>query len=169
MLQKTRINHQIRAKEVRVISESGESLGVYPLSDALKVAFDHGLDLVEVSPVAQPPVCKLINYDKFRYQQKKLLALQRKNAKKVEVKTIRLSLRISEHDLGIKAKQANGFLEDGDMVKVEIRMRGRELAMPGYAFDRIKAFTESLTTPNRLEVPPKRMGNTVAAVYAPVK
>jgi len=169
MLPKTRINQQIRAQTVRVIDDSGGQIGVMPLTEALALATERELDLVEVSPMANPPVCKLIDYDKFRYQQKKLEALKKKNAKRVEVKTIRLSLRISPHDLEIKAKKANEFLLDGDMVKVEVKMRGREQAQPMFAFEQIKNFKAHLTNPHKEEVPPKKMGNTVSATYSPTK
>src|SRR5262245_26395275 len=99
-----------------------------PLSQALTLANEHGLDLVEVSPLAQPPVCKLIDVAKIRYQQKKLEQQQKKNAKKTEVKTIWISMRIGDHDMQIKAKKVEEFLSDGDLVKIELRMRGREQA-----------------------------------------
>ena len=123
-MQKTRINHQIQAGEVRVVNEDGEQLGLMPLSEALKLSSEHGLDVVEVSPNAKQPVVKLIDFAKFRYQQKKAEQLQRKKTKKVEVKTVRLSVRISEHDLDTKAKQTNGFLKDGDLVEVELTQAG---------------------------------------------
>ncbi len=168
-MQKTRINHQIQAREVRLVNEDGEQVGVYSLSEALKLATEHGLDLVEVSPNANPPVAKLIDYAKFRYQQKKAEQLQKKKAKKVEVKTIRLSVRISEHDLDTKAKQADGFLEDGDLVRVELRMKGREQAFLDIAEKQVKNFHSKITVPSRIEVPIKRMGNTMGMTLAPSK
>lgn len=167
-MQKTRINHQIQAREVRVVTEDGEQLGIMSLSQALGLAGEHGLDLVEVSPNAQPPVVKLIDFAKYRYQQKKLEQQQRKNAKKVEVKTVRLSVRISEHDLAIKAKQADSFLEDGNLVRVELRMRGREQAFADLGAKQIENFRTKLTCVHRIEVPIKKMGNTFTATFAPV-
>lgn len=164
-----RINHQIRAPEIRVISDAGEMVGIMSVSDALRLAEEQGLDLVEISPQAKPPVCKLIAYDKFKYQQKKLEQAQKKKAKKVEVKTIRLSARIGEHDVATKAKQADGFLEDGDLIKVELRMRGREQAFGQLAEEQIKKFQAMLTKPYRVEVPQKRMGNTISLTLAPSK
>lgn len=168
-MQKTRINHQIQAAEVRLVTEDGEQLGVMALSAALKLADEHGLDLVEVSPNAKPPVAKLIDFAKFRYQQKKAEQQQKKKAKKVEIKTIRLSVRISEHDLLTKAKQADGFLEEGNLVRVELRMRGREQAFANLAESQVKNFETRLVQPHRTEVPLKRMGHSLSATYAPNK
>lgn len=166
---KTRFNHQITAPEVRVITAEGEQLGIFKIGDALNLAQEHGLDLVEISPNAKPPVVKLIGYDKFRYQQKKLEQQQKKNAKKVEVKTIRLSAKIADHDITTKARQADGFLTSGDLVKVELRMRGREQAFVNIAEAQIKLFRDKLTVPYRVEVPPKRMGGTLNMTLAPSK
>ena len=166
---KTRINHQIKAAEVRVVSENGEQIGVMRLSEALVLANEHGLDLVEVSPLANPPVCKLIDFAKFRYQQKKLEQQQKKNAKKVELKTIWISMRISEHDMQIKANKVMEFLKDGDVVKVELRMRGREQAYGDIGRQNLEKFLTQLTSPYRVEVPLKRMGGTWSVTVAPTK
>lgn len=168
-MQQTRVNQQIQAPEVRVISETGEQIGVFKLSEALALAEEHGLDLVEISPQAKPPVTKLIQYDKFRYQQKKQEQQQKKRTKKVEVKTVRLSVRIGQHDLQTKARHTDGFLQDGDMIKIELRMRGREQAFVDLAEKQMKAFQELLTVPYRVEVPVKRMGNTLSMTIAPGK
>jgi translation initiation factor IF-3 len=168
-LQKTRINHQIQAKELRLVNEDGEQIGVFSLSEALKLATEHGLDLVEVSPHANPPVAKVIDFAKYRYQQQKVEQQQKKKAKKVELKTIRLSVRISEHDLDTKAKQTDGFLSDGDLVRVELRMRGREQAFLDLAEKQVKNFHSKVTVPNRIEVPIKRMGNTMSMTLASAK
>ncbi len=139
------------------------------LSEALNLAEEHGLDLVEISPMAKPPVTKLIAYDKFRYQQKKMEQAQKKKVKKIEVKTIRLSPRIGTHDLQVKAKQADKFLTDGDLIRVELRMRGREQAYVNLAEEQIKNFQTLLTQTYRVEVPAKRMGNTIGMTLAPAK
>ena len=166
-MQKTRLNHQIQATEVRAINEEGQQVGVMSLSDAINLATEHGSDVVEISPNAKPPVVKLISYDKFKYQQKKLEQQQKKNAKKVEVKTLRLSTRISSHDMQIKAKKADEFLTDGDLVRVELRMRGREQAFLDVAEKQIVAFRAALTVPYRVEVEAKKMGNTLTLTIAP--
>lgn len=168
-MQKTRINRQITAQEIRLLNDAGEQLGLFPVAEALKLAEEHGLDLVEISPNAQPPVVKLISYDKFKYQQKKLEQQQKKKVKKVEVKTIRLSAKIATHDLQTKAKRADEFLTDGDWVKLELRMRGREQAFVDVAFGQLESFKQSLTAPYRVEVQPKRAGHTISLTLAPAK
>jgi translation initiation factor IF-3 len=168
-LQRYKLNHQISAPEVRVINEAGEQIGILKLSEALALSEEHGLDLVEISPGAKPPVVKLIGYDKFRYQQKKMEQEQKKKAKKIEVKTIRLSPRIGQHDMEFRAKQTNEFLTDGDLVRVELRMRGREQAYANLAEQQIKTFQTLLTVPFRIEVPVKRMGPTLSMTLAPHK
>ncbi len=166
-MQTTRVNHQITAPELRLLNDEGEQLGVMSLSEALKLAEEHGLDLVEISPQARPPVVKLISYDKFKYQQKKLEQQQKKKVKKVEVKTVRLSAKIATHDILTKARKADEFLTDGDWVKLELRMRGREQAFLDVAQQQIEAFRQALTVPYRVEVEAKKMGNTLSMIIAP--
>lgn len=168
-MQQNRINHQIQATEIRLLNDEGQQLGVFSLQEALKLAEEHGLDLVEISPQARPPVVKLISFDKYKYQQKKLEQQQKKKVKKVEVKTVRLSAKIATHDIQTKARQADGFLGGGDWVKVELRMRGREQAFQDVAQNQIKLFREALTVPYRVEIEPKKMGNTLSMTIAPTK
>lgn len=156
-LLKTRVNNQIRVPEVRVIDEDGKQLGIMTTPQALILAEEQGLDLVEVSPNAQPPVAKLVNFDKFRYHQKKLEQQQKKKLKKIDVKGVRLSLRISEHDLGIKAKKSMEFLSEGHKVKVDLLMRGREQAHPEMGFEVIKKFLAFIPE-HSVEVPAKKTG-----------
>jgi translation initiation factor IF-3 len=166
-LLKTRVNHQITAREVRVINEEGQQIGIMPIGQALTLANENGLDLVEVSPQARPPVTKLIDVAKFRYQQKKMEQMQKKKAKKTEVKTIWISMRISEHDMEVKAKKVSEFLGDGDLVKIELRMRGREQAFGDLAHKQLQTFLKFIALPYRTEVPAKRMGGTVSTIVAP--
>ncbi len=166
---KAKVNHQIRASEVRVINEDGEQIGVMKLSQALNLAQENGLDVVEVSPMAQPPVVKLIDFAKFKYQQKKLEQQQKKKTKKTEVKTIWISVRISEHDMQIKAKKVEEFLTDGDLVKIELRMRGREQAYGELGHKQLQTFLNYIKQPVRTEVPVKRMGGTWSVTIAPSK
>ena len=166
-MQTFRVNHQITAPELRLLNEEGQQLGVMPLTEALKLADEHGLDLVEISPQAKPPVVKLITYDKFKYQQKKLEQQQKKKVKKVEVKTVRLSAKIATHDIQTKARKADEFLTDSDWVKVELRMRGREQAFLEVAEKQIQAFRAALTVPYRVEIEPRKMGNTLTMTIAP--
>lgn len=142
-------------------------IGVMKTSDALQMALDRGVDLVEVSPQAHPPVVKLLDYDKYRYQQEKQAQEAKKKVKKVTVKGIRLSVRIGQHDLDFKAKQANDFIAEGNKVKLDVQMRGREQAHPELAFDLIKKFPTLLTVPHIIESGPSRMGGTVSLILAP--
>ena len=139
------------------------------MREALKLAEDHGLDLVEVSPGAKPPVVKLISFDKYKYQQKKQEQQQKKKVKKVEVKTIRLTVKIASHDIATKAKRADEFLGEGDWVKLELRMKGREQAFVDIAAKQLETFKQTLTAPYRIEVPFKRAGNTISMTLAPGK
>lgn len=166
---KTRINHQIKAQSVRVVNEVAEQIGVMTLSQALQLAHDNGLDLVEVSPNANPPVVKLIDFAKWKYQQKKMEQQQKKNVKKTEVKTIWISMRISDHDMDIKAKKINEFLSNGDLVKIELRMRGREQAYGELGRQNLMKFLGFVTHPHKIEVPIKRMGGTFSLTVVPAK
>ncbi len=166
---KTRLNHQIKAPTLRVVNEEGQQVGVMKTSEALALALEHGLDLVEVSPLANPPVAKLIDFAKFKYQQQKIEQLQKKKAKKTEVKTIWLSVRISEHDMKIKANKVSEFLVDGDLVRIELRMRGREQAHGDLGRSQLQNFLTFVSAPHRIEVPTKRMGGTWSLTLAPTK
>ena len=119
--------------------------------------------------MANPPVAKLIDFAKYKYQQKKLEQQQKKNAKKTEVKTIWISMRISEHDMEIKANKVTEFLTDGDLVKIELRMRGREQAFGDLGRQNLEKFLTFIKTPYRIEVPLKRMGGTWSLTVAPAK
>jgi translation initiation factor IF-3 len=131
------------------------------------LALDRQVDLVEISPNANPPVVKLLDYDKYRYQQEKLAQQSKKKVKKVSVKGIRLSVRIGVHDLEFKAKKTNEFISEGNKVKVDVVMRGREQAHPNLAFELINKFLQSLTVLYTKESGPTRMGNTVSTIIGP--
>lgn len=124
----TRLNEAIRAPELRVIEEDGQQLGVLTRSEALRAAEERGLDLVEISPEAQPPVAKIVDWGKYNYQRTKQLQKQRRTSKTLDVKQIRFGLKISDHDLGVKLKKVDEFLEEGHKVKITIFYRGREMA-----------------------------------------
>ncbi len=160
---KTRVNHQIRVPQVRVIDEDGTQLGIMTTSEALALAEEQGLDLVEVSPNAQPPVTKLVNFDKYRYHQKKLEQAQKKKLKKVDVKGVRLSLRISEHDMETKARKAIEFLGEGHKVKIDLLMRGREQAHPEMGFEVVKKFLAFIPD-HSVEVPVKKQGPFISVL-----
>lgn len=123
-----RLNEAIRANQLRVIDSNGKQVGVYARTEALQIARDQGLDLVEISPDANPPVVKIVDWGKFNYQRTKQLQKNRKNAKTQEVKQMRFGLKIGEHDLDVKLNKINKFLEAGNKVKISIFFRGRELA-----------------------------------------
>ena len=121
------INEEIRDREVRLIDENGEQLGVMPTQKALELAEERGLDLAKIQPQAKPPVCKLLDYDKYRYEQSRRERENRKNQRVVAIKEVQLSATIEENDVLTKAKMALKFLQDGDKVKVSIRFRGRQI------------------------------------------
>ena len=135
-------NEEIKFKEVRVINSAGSQLGVLPIEKAIEAAYAQDLDLVNISPNAQPPVCKIMDYGKYRFEQAKREKEQRKNQKVVEVKEIRLGLSIDVHDFETKGKHARRFLEDGNKVKVSIRFRGRELGHPEIGLETMSRFAD---------------------------
>lgn len=139
------------------------------LSAALALAQEHGLDLIEIAPLANPPVCKIMDLAKFKYQQKKAETEAKKKAKKTQNKTIWLTMRISQHDMAVKAKKVEEFLQAGDTVKIELRMRGREQAFPDLAKTQLDNFLKLLTHPYRVDAPLKRMGGTFSLIIAPNK
>ena len=146
------INYQIRAKEVRVIDETGKQLGIMPLFQALQIAKERKLDLIQVTEKVMPPVCKLGDFGKYLYQQQKK-EKSTKHQKGGEIKGIRLSFGISEHDLEVRANLAEKFLKKGDKVKIEMQLRGREKSHQDFAREKIKKFIEILEklTPIKVE------------------
>ncbi|MBI4434195.1 translation initiation factor IF-3 [Candidatus Uhrbacteria bacterium] len=139
-----RVNERIRVPEVQVIDEQGENLGALPTAQALATARERGFDLIEVNPKAQPPICKFLDYKQFKYEQEKARRLQKAHAKKVEVKGVRLSLRIGEHDRNLRLEKAKEFFDEGNRVAVEIILRGRERAHGAMARDVIQQFVNDL-------------------------
>lgn len=138
------INEQIRDKEVRLVGEDGEQLGIMPAKDALKIAREANLDLVKIAPAAKPPVCKIIDYGKYKYELTRKEKEAKKKQKTTEVKVIRFSPNIDENDLNTKANQARKFISRGDKVKVELRFRGREMAHLGMNKQILDRFVERL-------------------------
>jgi translation initiation factor IF-3 len=136
------VNNQIRSREVRVIDETGQQLGVINLGDALQKSRERNLDLIQVTEKIEPPVCKIMDYGKYLYQQKK----KEKGVKPRggEIKGIRLSFNISEHDMETRARQAEKFLKEGDKVRIEVRLRGREKALGDHAKKKVSKFLEIL-------------------------
>lgn len=146
------MNERIHAPEVRVIDENGQALGVISTEKAIQLAQERELDLVEVSPKAEPPVCKILDYGQFKYQKEKEARKQKAQAKEVELKVIRLSVRIGEHDLEVRQNQAAKFLDRGDKVKIELPMRGREKAHKDVAEEVMKTFLAGLSAHYQLRV-----------------
>ena len=165
-MNKTRINEDIRATEVRLIGPEGQ-LGIKPLSEALQIAGDLGLDLVEVSPDAKPPVCKIMDYSKYRFEQAKREKEARKNQHVVEIKEIRLSLNIDKHDFETKVNHAKRFLTDGNKVKVSIRFRGREMAHPENGLVIMSNFAEACQDFCTIEKSAKLEGRSMMMFLAP--
>ncbi len=162
-----RMNEEIRAREVRVVGEDGEQLGLMSNRDALQLAIEKDLDLVEIAPTAKPPVCKIMDYGKFRYEQQKRDKEARKKQKTFDIKEVKLRPGIEEHDFNVKFKNAVRFLEDGDKVKVTIMFRGRELSHPelGEALlDRMAAQLEEMVV---VEKKPKLEGKNMTMIVAP--
>ena len=155
------INERIRDREVRLVSESGEQLGIMPSREALKLAREADLDLVKIAPNAKPPVCKIIDYGKYRYE----LARKEKEAKKkqktMEVKEVRLSPNIDTNDLNTKANQARKFITKGDKVKVTLRFRGREMAHVNYSKQILDSFYERLEDIAVVDKNPKMEGRSM--------
>lgn len=155
------INERIRDREVRVIGEDGEQLGVMSSRDALKLAKEAELDLVKVAPGAKPPVCKIIDYGKYRYELARKEKEARKKQKTMEVKEIRLSPNIDQNDLNTKANQARKFLTKGDKVKVTLRFRGREMAHVNYSKQILDSFYEKLEDVANVDKPAKMEGRSM--------
>ncbi len=155
------INEQIRDKEVRVIGEDGEQLGVMPTKEAQKLADDAGLDLVKIAPTAKPPVCKIVDYGKYRYEQARKEKEAKKKQKTVEIKEIRLSPNIDTNDLNTKMNAARKFLSKGDKVKVTLRFRGREMAHMANSKHILDDFAENLSDVATLEKAPKVEGRSM--------
>ena len=164
-----RINHRIRVPQVRVVSNEGEMLGVLETSDALRRAREAGLDLVEVNPKAFPPVCKIMDFGKFKYEEKKRQAEARKRQSTVELKEIKLRPKTDDHDIEVKVKHILRFLAEGDKVKVTCRFRGREITHPEMAERQLRDVVQRVAGQATVEAEPKMEGRTMTIVLAPPK
>ncbi len=163
------INEKIRDREVRVIDEEGNQLGIMSAKDAQKIAREKELDLVKIAPQAKPPVCKIIDFGKFRYEQAKKDKEARKKQNIISVKEVRLSPNIEQHDINTKTKQAIKFLSNGDRVKVSVRFRGREMAHTYKGRDILMAFAKSLGDIAEVERNPKMEGRSMIMFLTPKK
>lgn len=163
------INEEIKAPEVRLIGEDGGQLGVVPIAEALQKAEEASLDLVLIAPTAQPPVCKIIDYGKFRYEAARKEKDAKKKQKTVEVKEVRLSPNIDENDLNTKVGSARKFLEKGNKVKVSLRFRGREIARMASSKHILDEFAEKLADISTIDKPSKAEGRSLVMFLTPKK
>jgi translation initiation factor IF-3 len=162
-----RVNQQIRVREVRVIDEEGAQLGIQTIQDALRLAYERGLDLVEVAPNAVPPVCRLLDFGKYQYERQKKEREARKAQKVIEIKEIRLRPRTGEHDLDTKVRQALSFLDDGSKVKVTVRFRGREISHPEIAREQLDEFATKVGSAAVIESSPLMEGKNLFMLLSP--
>ncbi|MDY6084680.1 MAG: translation initiation factor IF-3 [Dialister sp.] len=161
------INEAIRAREVRVVSDTNEQLGIMSLRDAIGLAQDKDLDLVEVAPNGRPPVCRIMNYGKYRYEQQKREKEAKKKQKVFQIKEVKLRPNIDDHDFYVKLKNAQRFLKDGNKVKVTIMFRGREMSHPELGRDVLERVAKELADTIVREKPPKLEGRNMTMVIAP--
>lgn len=162
-----RINEEIRAREVRVITADGEALGIMSGRDAYQLAQEKHMDLVEIAPTAKPPVCKIMDYGKFRYEQQKREKEARKKQKTFDIKEVKLRPGIEDHDFNVKLKNAIRFLEDGDKVKATIMFRGRELSHPELSEVLLNKMAQQLKDIAVVERVPKLEGKNMIMIVAP--
>lgn len=162
-----RINREIRVREVQLIGEDGQNRGVVAIFDALAMAEEAGLDLVEIAPNSVPPVCKILDYGKFKYQSQKKAAEARKNQKTVEVKEIKMRPNIDSHDYEVKMKAMKRFFEEGDKVKVTLRFRGREMAHQDLGLKLLFKVRDEVTEFAKVEMDPSLEGRQMIMILAP--
>ena len=169
IVKELRVNQMIRGKEVRLVGEKGEQLGVMPLYQARDIAEKNGLDLVEVAPSANPPVARVMNFGKFLYEKEKKEREARKAQTKIEIKEIQLRPKTTDHHKGFKVRDARGWLEHGMKVRVTIRFRGREITYPEIALEDLREIAEELTDVADVEQAPKLEGRSMFMMLAPKK
>lgn len=165
--QQHQINEAIRAREIRLIGANGEQLGIVPLRDALRQAQEQNLDLVNIAPQAKPPVCRIMDYGKFRYEQSKREKEARKNQKIIQIKEVRLSPSIEEHDVQTKLKNVKKFLQNGDKVKLSIRFRGREITHQEIGRKVLNRMSQEVKDISDIERQPKLEGRQMIMILTP--
>jgi len=161
------INEEIRDKELRIIGDDGAQLGIMSATQALEIATEKNLDLVKIAPQATPPVCKIMDYGKYRFEQAKREKEARKKQHTVDVKEIKLSLNIDTHDFNTKLRHAQKFFAHGDKVKVSIRFRGREMGHAEYGYDTMQRFAQACQEVANIEKPAKLEGRQMLMFLAP--
>lgn len=164
---RTRINNNIRVKEVRVIDPDGNQVGIIPTYKALAIAGDFGLDLVEVSPNASPPVCKIMDYGRYKYEQTKKLQEAKKKQSTFQIKEIKVRPKTGEHDIQVKLNHINRFIEKKDKVKVTVIFRGREITLSDRGRELLAYIAQQAADYANIEQPPKMEGRTMTMVLAP--
>jgi translation initiation factor IF-3 len=164
-----RINDRIRAREIRVIDENGEQMGILPPFEALKIARERGLDLVEVSPNAVPPVCRIQDYGRYLYEKEKSERAARKKQKVITIKEVKFSVTVDEHDYQTKKNQAVRFLHEGDKVKASLRFRGRQMAHRELGYAIINRLIQDIGDSGIVEFMPRMEGTILHAIVAPSK
>ncbi|WP_343036328.1 translation initiation factor IF-3 [Thermosulfurimonas marina] len=164
-----RINEQIRAREVRLIGPDGKQIGIVPLREALARAEEYGLDLVEVAPQASPPVCKIMDYGQFLYQEAKKAKEAKKRQSQVELKEIKVRPKTEEHDLQTKIRHIRRFLEDNNKVKIRVFFRGREIVHPELAQKVLQKIQEAVKDLGQVEMAPRMEGRQMIMILAPLK
>lgn len=162
-----RVNDQIRANKVRLIDNEGEQIGIKGFEDAIIMAQDRGYDLVEVAPQADPPVCKIMDYGKYKYEQAKKRQKQKKNQNVMKVKEVQMGVKIQDHDFNVKLKQARRFLNDKNKVKVRIRFRGREMVHKDKGYDLMDRLKEETEDIGKVESAPKMEGHSMLMFLTP--
>jgi len=163
-----RINESITASEVRVISSTGKQLGILSIREALNQAEDEGFDLIEISPNARPPVCKIIDYGKLKYKEQKSKKEAKKKQKTIEIKEIKMRPGIDKHDYNVKIKALSKFINGGNKVKISLRFRGREIEHKDLGFNLLNKLTEEVANFAEVEVHPKSEGRQIMMVLVPV-
>ncbi len=165
--QRVRVNEQIRVPEVRLIGADGSQVGVMPIKEALALAEEAHLDLVEIAPQASPPVCRVMDYGKFKYQQSKKQQEARRRQTTIQVKEIKVRPKIEEHDMGFKLKNSRRFLAEGDKVKISVIFRGREIAHPDRGYRILAQMAEALADVGGVEQQPKLEGRNLSMIVTP--
>ncbi|HEX5520373.1 MAG TPA: translation initiation factor IF-3 [Longimicrobiaceae bacterium] len=164
---KTRVNHQIRISPVRVIAPDGEQLGILPIEKAMEAAEERGLDLVEVAPMARPPVCRIMDYGKFRYEEQRKAREARKKQQHVHLKEVKMRPGIEDHDYDFKLRHARRFLEEGNKVKLTMMFRGRQVAYPELGREVLMRVAQEVSDLSKVETAPQMEGRSMTMILAP--
>jgi len=164
-----RVNNEIRTEKVKLVDENRQYMGIFDTAIALRIARERGLDLVEVAPDAQPPVCRLMNFDRYVYEKKRQERESRKHQHQTQIREMRLSIKISEHDYQVKMNKIKEFLEKGDRVKIKLRLRGRELLHAHLGMNLVERVINDLQAIAKEEAPPKQEEQIISVTLIPQK